>query len=410
MKSAFADLDPMRELLDKAEAAESTNREVLEEIRKARQPNYSQPLNSLRKAGHTPGGLEKGGFSHMGQFLREVVQCGEGMNVDRSPLMKSYLQKALPTGLNETQAMDGGFLVPPNFAQQLLMRTYANDLLSRTTMFPLPAGNSIAIPAINETSRADGSRFGGVQGFWRGESDTVTATKPNLAQIELKVKSLQIIMRPTQELLDDVTGMSLETWMGLVADQELAFKIGDSLVNGDGQVKPLGILNSPSKVAQAAEAGQAANTVVAQNIVKMWSRLHVSARQNAVWLIDQSIEPQLFTMTVGTAGANLVVYMPPGGLSGAPYGTLMGRPVIVTEFGKTLGTEGDIILLDPSTILSAMKGGMQALSSIHIYFLTSEVAFRFTIRIDAKNWWLSALTPKSAGVTQTNIVTLATRP
>ena len=38
--------------------------------------------------------------------------------------------------------------------------------------------------------------------------------------------------------------------------------------------------------------------------------------------------------------------MPPGGLSGQPYGTLLGRPVIPIEQCSTLGTVGDIILAD----------------------------------------------------------------
>ena len=83
--------------------------------------------------------------------------------------------------------------------------------------------------------------------------------------------------------------------------------------------------------------------------------------------------------------------------------------MIPVEFCQQLGTTGDLILVDPSTILSAMKQGMQAANSIHVYFLSNEQVFRFVIRMDARSWWTSALTPKSAGNTQTNIVALATR-
>jgi hypothetical protein len=39
-------------------------------------------------------------------------------------------------------------------------------------------------------------------------------------------------------------------------------------------------------------------------------------------------------------------YLPPGGSRGAPYATLIGRPIIPIEACSALGTEGDIILTD----------------------------------------------------------------
>ncbi len=88
---------------------------------------------------------------------------------------------------------------------------------------------------------------------------------------------------------------------------------------------------------------------------------------------------------------------------------MQGRPIIPVEFCQQLGTEGDLILTDLSTYLTASKGGMQTASSIHVLFLTNELMYRFIMRLDGKPWWLSALTPKSGGPTQSNIVTLATR-
>jgi HK97 family phage major capsid protein len=395
--------------IDRADELLLSSRELIAEIQRSRHEK-SQPLSALGqmrrdKAAASP-------FASGAEFLRAVRQCPNGA-FEKSQQMKAWmgqLQKALPSGLNETAGADGGYLVPPEFAQQILMRTYQNDLLSRTTLFPLSTSNSIRIPAINETSRADGSRFGGVQAFWRGEGSSVNRTKPRLDLITLTVDSLTCTVQATQELLDDASNMGLEQYINLVVPQELSFKIGDAIVNGDGVNKPKGIINSPSKVTVSAEAGQAAATLNATNVIKMWSRLHVSCRPNAVWLYDQSIEPQLMQMTIGTAGANLAVYLPPGGLSGNPFGTLLGKPMIPVEFCQQLGTEGDLILTDLSTYLTASKGGLQTAMSMHVLFETNELLYRFILRMDGRSWWASSLTPKSGGATQTNVVTLATRP
>lgn len=409
-------------LLDRVSRLDEQHKEVLNEIRKSRDPRRNQPAETIRRFANTdhdtsefrqltkacfPGGL--------GEFMWQVSRCpGENLpGWNQNEKMNAYmtksqqLLKALPTGMNLQQLQDGGVLVPPEYVNQLLMRTYQNDLLSRTTMLPMTTSNQLKIPAVNETSRADGSRFGGVQAYFDGESDTINLTKTSLGQVTLTANRLTMAIRATQELMDDQA--TIETWLNVIADQEMAFKIGDKLVNGTGAGMPLGIANALSLVTIAKETGQAAATLVTNNILKMWARLHVSCRANAIWVYDQSIEPQLQVMTIGTAGAQLASYLPPGGLSGAMYGTLMGRPMIPVEFCSQLGTVGDLYLFDPSTILGAMKGGLQAANSIHVYFLSNEQVFRFVMRMDARSWWTSALTPKSAGDTQTNILALATR-
>jgi len=362
-----------------------------------------------------------GGFKSLGEFAAGVrLQSqpnafDDGFRQRTKSLMHRYESELLPkykanspTGMNESfSGADGGALVPPEFVAQLLMRMYSNDILQRCTLFPI-GSNSIKIPAINETSRANGSRFGGVSSYWRREAGQLTATKPSLQTVDLSLESLSVMIRPTEELLSD-TGGALDVFLNLIASQEIAFAIGDSLVNGDGVGKPKGIMNSAAKITVSAEAGQPAATINATNVLKMYSRLHRSCIDNAVWLYDQSIIPQLAQMTIGSAGANLVVYLPPGGLSNSPYGTLMGRPMVPVEFCQQLGTEGDLILVDMSQMLAATKGGIQAAVSMHLYFDTNELAYRYIIRVDGKCWWTSALTPKSGGPTQSCIVTLATR-
>jgi HK97 family phage major capsid protein len=194
-----------------------------------------------------------------------------------------------------------------------------------------------------------------------------------------------------------------------MASQELNFKLGDGIINGDGVEKPFGILQSPARVTVSKESGQAAGTVVAENIVKMWSRMYAPCRANAVWLINQDVEPQLDLMTIGTAGAKLAAYLPPGGLSDSPYATLRGRPVIPVEFCNTAGTEGDIILADLSQYLTGTRNGIQSLASAHVFFDTNELAYRFTLRMDGRPWWKTSLTPYKGTNKQSCFVTLETR-
>jgi HK97 family phage major capsid protein len=102
--------------------------------------------------------------------------------------------------------------------------------------------------------------------------------------------------------------------------------------------------------------------------------------------------------------------MPANGVSGAPYGTLFGRPVLEIEQTATLGTVGDVVLADLSQYLMIEKGGMESASSIHVKFTTDETAFRFVMRVDGQPAWNQYLTPASGSTNYLSpFIALATR-
>jgi HK97 family phage major capsid protein len=141
----------------------------------------------------------------------------------------------------------------------------------------------------------------------------------------------------------------------------------------------------------------------------MYARMWARSLPRSEWYINQDCWPQLFQLqhTIGTGG--VPVFLPPGGISGAPYGTLLGRPVMPIEQCETLGTVGDIILADFSQYLMIEKGGIDAASSIHVQFLTNQTVFRFVLRTDGQPKRNTALTPFKGTATQSSFVTLATR-
>jgi len=104
--------------------------------------------------------------------------------------------------------------------------------------------------------------------------------------------------------------------------------------------------------------------------------------------------------------------MPAGGISGQPYGTLFGLPVLPIEQAATLGTQGDVILADLTNgYILAEKGGIKSDMSIHVQFIYDESVFRFVLRIDGQPVRATALTPYKggSGSTQSHFITLDTR-
>ena len=151
---------------------------------------------------------------------------------------------------------------------------------------------------------------------------------------------------------------------------------------------------------------------MAEIVINLFSRLFASSRMNSAWFINQNVEPQLHTMSIAVGTGGQLIYMPPGGLSGAPYGTLLGRPVIPIEQCASVGTVGDIILGDYTNgYLLAEKGGIKSDMSIHVRFEYDESVFRFVLRVDGQPVRATAMTPYKGGsdYTQSHFVALQTR-
>jgi len=311
--------------------------------------------------------------------------------------------------LNEGVGASGGFLVDTDRNGSIMQRVYnIGELLRRVDMVGISANsNGMTFNAINETSRADGSRQGGIRAYWTAEAGTKVASEPEFRQIELKLKKIVGLVVATDELLQDAS--ALETWILRNLPEELRYVVEDSLVNGTGVGMPLGIIPAGCTVSVAKEVGQAATTIVSQNVIKMWARMWAPSRRNAIWMINQDCEPQLMQMSLGVGTGGVALYFPPGGLSASPYGTLLGRPVVAHEACQTLGTQGDIILADWSEYQAIEKGGIQSASSIHVYFVYDKTAFRFVYRVDGQPKWNSALTPKNGTNTLSPFVILDTR-
>lgn len=350
-------------------------------------------------------------FKTLGEQLQAIAKAGMTGDHPGSRDNRLTWQNLAPaTGAAQASVpSDGGYLIQKDFSTALLARVNEmSGIKERVRTIPIgPDSDGLKLPAINETSRATGSRWGGIQMYWGAENDAATAKKPSFRTMELELKDLIGLAYVSNRLLRDASAVESVFMQGF--SEETVFMLEDALINGTGAGVPLGVMNSPAIVSVAKETGQAAATVVFENIQKMWSRLWARSRANAVWLINQDVEPQLNSMALAVGTGGVPVYLPPGGLSQSPLATLMGRPVLPVEYCATLGTTGDILLVDWSQVVAIEKDMMQADSSIHVRFTTNENTFRFIYRYDAQPVWNSALTPFRGSATKSPYIKLDTR-
>jgi len=316
---------------------------------------------------------------------------------------------ATALGGNESVDSEGGFLVAPQFAPGVWQRAYeASDLASRCFDQPMTASNRLLVNAVDEDSRADGSRWGGVQSIWLGETGTFTPSQAKFRQMELIAKKLILLSYVTDEQLVD--GPALAAYLDKVVPLEFAFRIDDALYNGTGAGMPLGFMNSGALLTVPKDSGDTGAEISNKDIFAMWKRMWAPSRKTAVWLINQDCEDQLWDLTRGSGTAVELLYHAPGEKgSFGDYGGMMGKPVIPVEYAATLGTPGDITLADFSQYYLARRSGIQMDTSIHVQFLTDQQAFRWKARLDGQPAWKKPLTPKNGSNTLAPFIALAAR-
>ncbi len=333
----------------------------------------------------------------LGTFAKAVRAAGLGHGID--PRLH-----AAATGAGTQVDSSLGFAVPREVAPGIEKEMFeGGELLSRVDARTI-TGNSIAYNVFDQTSRVDGSRQGGVLGYWVDEGTAPTASNTKIARIEMKLRKVGAFGVMTDELLEDAVALGGELEAAFA--EELIFQTENKIYRGNGSSAPQGFLNAACLVSVSKESGQSAATIVGENITKMRARMSPRSFNNAVWLANVDTLPQLsqLTQAVGTGG----YAYPYASISNGAI-SLWGRPVIFVEYAETLGTVGDLALVDLKKYRLIRKGGVQQASSMHVYFAQGEQAFRAFYRVDGQAVPRAALTPFKGSNTLSPFIVLATR-
>lgn len=338
----------------------------------------------------------RSGFQSMGEFAHVVQRSIVTGNID-----ERIRAAAAGTVSTEGAGADGGFAVPPEFRRVILERVFGEASLIGMSDQNQSSSNTISFPIDMTTPW---QTTGGIQAYWEAEAAAITQSKVALENVTMRLHKLAALVPVTDELLEDAP--ALNGYLNRKVPEKMDFVISYALAWGTGVGKPLGWMNAPCLVTQAAEGGQTVDTINANNVVKMFARMPTNSIQTARWLIHPDAWPQLPLMTIG----NQPVYVPPSGLAGAPFGTLLGRPIIPHQVCETVGDLGDLMFVDLAQYMTITKtGGIKTDVSIHLWFDQNLTAFRFTVRIAGQPWWSGSIASRDGTFTQSPFVVLAAR-
>ncbi len=348
-------------------------------------------------------------FNTLGDQLQAVARLTGYGDVNYPVDQAENRMKAVnaAAGVSTTLSKEVGFLIQTDFATQLRESAVEEgQLSSRVDRQPIgPNSDSFEYMEVKDKDRSKGPWGGAFAVYRKGEAEEMKAGKTaEMEPRDIRLEDMYGLLYVTNRTLRDATALTALIQRGY--RDNFAFKLDTEIYEGSGAGQCLGFMNSPALVTVAKETGQTADTITKENILKMFYSMPARFIQRAAWYVSQvGVQEVLPLLTLG----DTPIYMPPTGLSGGLYGTLLGRPVIPCERCPQIGDKGDIIFADLSQYLLIEKGATEIETSIHVKFVTDETAFRFIQRNNGQPWDSTPFTTLKGNKKMSPFICLAER-
>ena len=351
----------------------------------------------------------KQGFEDFGEYTKSVIVSSKKGNQVDERLVKIEAKAA--QGNNTLSGADGGFLIPPEFSNRLIERqTDQFSVLQHCDKITM-SSNSLTINGCSDHDKnGTSTRYGGLVVYWVAEADQITKSSLKFRKVTLTPHKLGALVYVTEEEMSD-SAINFGQRLSMKASEAINDEINEAVMFGTGVGKPMGAFGSAACVSQAKETGQAADTIVAENIINMNSIIWDQSAARGFWYYNPECLPQLETMALSVGTAGVPAYWPAGGLTANAPAMIKGRPAFRTDHMLALGDAGDIGFADWGQYLLATRGTVNTAMSTHLRFDYDEVAFKFTFRVDGRPSWDTTLRPRK-GVSTRRVapfVKLATR-
>ena len=286
------------------------------------------------------------------------------------------------------QGTEGGFLVPDQFANELLT-VQPDEAIVRPRAKVFTGGESdIHVPAVRYSGN---NMYGGVAVNWIDEGAAKPETEVVFKRITLHSYEVAAHVEVTDKLLRNTSMIDTvvrDMLRGALIDAE-----EDAFLNGAGGVQPTGIIGHAATIGVARAVGAA---VAYTDLVDMVARFR---GRNPVWVISRGAMPDMLTMV--DANGNLV--WQPNARDASPS-RVMGYPVLYTDNSPALGAAGDVLLADFSQYLIKDGAGIAIASSPHVQFLNNITVIKAFKTVDGSPWLLGPLptTPTTSPFVQLN--------
>lgn len=267
---------------------------------------------------------------------------------DRIGIEKTYRSSVSKASLDEMHGgITGGYLVPVELRHDLMMDV-AGEAFFRPRACVVPMSTltlTLPVPDAVSTPSAAGVApfFGGFRDSPRKEGTTVIESEPAFKAVELNAFEIGGYALASNEMLAD-GGKPLDAWLRILFARSLSWYEDWFFTNGTGAGQPLGVINAPATLLVTRKTASHFDILDSQTMLSYFYQLRGGAGLGCGWLTTYRA---LADMTAFTG------WIPNGPL------VLHGMGVEPTTFQPKLGSNGDVMLVDPRFYVIGDRGEVE---------------------------------------------------
>jgi len=308
-----------------------------------------------------------------------IKKNGEKMGADVA--FKAYLHRreladyAVKATLNETTDGQGGYAVPTQFSNEVILPLADASFLraAGARVIRVSGTDSFKLPSLTFSAAA----------ALKAESASYAQTEPTLGEVEFNPYKYTKLSKVTEELVAD---SRFDIWGQILQpDWTQAFAAAENtaFTTGTGSAQPQGIVTGSALGVTAASA----TAITADEIIDLIHSVSYLYRQRGKFMMHDTTLRELRQLK---DGAGRYLWSIEGGLNGSPTGSLLGYPVITNNAMAEIATTNKTVLFgDFAYYYIADWDGIGVQRLDELYAATGEIGFRGYRRFDA-NVMLSA--------------------
>lgn len=278
------------------------------------------------------------------------------------------LSRVVKTALTEESGMLGGYLVPSELRDDVMMDVSGESFFrSRATVIPMESLTlSLPLPDAG-TAQAENTApfFGGLLVEPVEQGAAISESELAFRAVELTAWDLAAYALESNVLRQD-GGQKLDDWLRVLFVRSLAWYEDWYFINGNGVGQPVGVINAPGAILVNRATSSTFKVADSQNMVSQMYNIG-----EPCWLMNRS------------AGANLTSFT--GWIPNGPF-ILHGAPIELSMKLPALGTTGDVIYVDPSLYIIGDREALQVEFTEHYKtaYLNNQSVWRMISRVDGQ--------------------------
>jgi len=278
---------------------------------------------------------------------------------------KSDYNPAIYNALSIGEDTEGGYLVPDQFERTLVSALEDYDIMRGLARRISTTSGELQIPVVATRGTAT----------WVEEAELIPASDGSFGQVTLRAHKMATLIKISRELLAD-SAFPMEAFIADDFGRRLGALEEETFLLGDGDKKPMGVLNDALIGATAANA----TVITFDDVIKLFYALRSPYRNRASFIANEQTVMVLRTLK-DKSGQYL---WQPSVTQGTPQ-TILGRPLYVSGFMPTMAADAKALLFgDFSYYWIADRQGRTFDRLNELFSLNDQVGFKATQRVDGR--------------------------